>query len=121
MFGELDDSNIYESFDAFSDNNDRNNSNQEFSFGDATDIPSDGNNDDFLDINAYNDPAMQQGQGIPDDGVMPDMDVFDEPVMGGPVNDNQQQYQEAPQQQVGQPAKKGGGLIFVILLVVLFV
>lgn len=118
MFGELDDSNIYESFDAFSDNNDRNNSNQEFSFGDATDIPSDGNNDDFLDINAYNDPAMQQGQGIPDDGVMPDMDVFDEPVMGGPVNDNQQQYQEAPQQQVGQPAKKGGGLIFVILLVV---
>ena len=32
MFGELDDSNIYESFDAFSENNDRNNANQEFSF-----------------------------------------------------------------------------------------
>ena len=123
MFGELDDSNIYESFDAFSENNDRNNANQEFSFGDAGDVPADGSSDDFLDMSSYNDPSVSQGHGIPVDNGMPDMDVFDEAAIGGAVNMNngngQPQYQQAAQKTVAQPAKKGGGLIFVIILILI--
>ena len=125
MFGELDDSNIYESFDAFSDNNDRNNSNQEFSFGDAADVSADGSNDDFLDVSAYSDPSMSQGQGASVNGNIPDMDVFDGAVMGAAANVNndsqqpQYQQQQSAQRPSAQPAQKGGGLIFVIILVLI--
>ncbi len=121
MFGELDDSNIYESFDAFSDNNDGNNANQEFSFGDT---PADGMNDDFLDMSSYNDQSMQPGLENPaNNDPAFDPDLFDDSVMGAPqlnMEDSQPQPQEgwqpAPQQ---QSKGGGGGIIFIIILVIL--
>ena len=115
MFGELDDSNIYESFDAFSDNNDGNNANQEFSFGDAGDTPADNGNDDFLDMSAFSDSSVQAGQGLPPDAGMPDMDVFEQPVTDDSIPDNVQQFQQPAQ----QSQKKGGGIFFILLLAIL--
>ncbi len=115
MFGELDDSNIYESFDAFSENNDGNNAGAEFSFGDSSDAQNDGMNEDFLDMSSYAEPSAQDQQ------QMPDQELFEQPVMGAPQLDGQQGYeQQAPQPQM-QPAKKGGGGFFVILLLLVAV
>lgn len=115
MFGELDDSNIYESFDAFSDNNDGNSPNQEFSFGDSGDTPTDGGNDDFLDMSSFNDPSVQAGQDLPPNTGMPDMDVFEQPMMDDVVPDATQQYQQPAE----QTQNKGGGIFFIIILLIL--
>ena len=115
MFGELDDSNIYESFDAFSENNDGNTQGAEFSFGDSSDTQSDGMNDDFLDMSSYTDPSVQEQQ------QMPDQDLFEQPVMNASELGGQQGDEEPISQPQVQPAKKGGGGFFVILLLLVAV
>ena len=112
MFGELDDSNIYESFDAFSENNDGNNAGAEFSFGDSSGNQGDSINDDFLDMSSYAESSAQEQQQIPE------QELFEQPVMGAPQLDGQQGYEEQVSQPQAQTAKKGGGGFFVILLLV---
>ncbi len=115
MFGELDDSNIYESFDAFSENNDGNNAGAEFSFGDSSGNQGDSINDDFLDMSSYAESSAQEQQQIPD------QELFEQPVMGAPQLDGQQGYEEQVSQPQTQTAKKGGGGFFVILLLLVAV
>lgn len=119
MFGELDDSNIYESFDAFSDNSDGNNPGQEFSFGDS-EVPADGAGDDFLDMSSYTEPSVQSGQQLPpEENGMPDMDdILNQPVMDGAVQDDAQQFE--PQQTPAPAAGKGcSGMVFIVILVII--
>lgn len=115
MFGELDDSNIYESFDAFSENNDGNNAGAEFSFGDSSGNQGDSINDDFLDMSSYAESSAQEQQQIPD------QELFEQPVMGAPQLDGQQGYEQQVSQPQTQTAKKGGGGFFVILLLLVAV
>lgn len=142
MFGELDDSNIYESFDAFSDGNDGNDGAQDFSFGDVNEQQGESPlNDDFLDMSSYGE-RMEQQQ--PQEPVPPQETAYAqngygaeyEMPQGGESSDfvpqdgqydenSQGQYDEAvfEEQPVPQTreSKKGssGGVFFLLLLVLL--
>lgn len=141
MFGELDDSNIYESFDAFSDGNDGNDSAQDFSFGDVNEQQGESPlNDDFLDMSSYGERMEQQ----PQEPVQPQETAYAQNGYGaeyempqgaessdfapqdGQYDENsQEQYDESvfEEQPVPQTreSKKGssGGAFFLLLLVLL--
>ncbi len=118
MFGELDDSNIYESFDAFSDNNDGNNSSAEFSFGDSGDTQNEPSNDDFLDMSSYSEPSEMPQQDVLAGGS----DSFVQPSVSDNKGMDDLNFEEQQSQpQVQQPAKKSGGGFFVLLLLILAV
>lgn len=135
MFGELDDSNIYESFDAFSDGNDGNDA-QDFSFGDVNEQQGESPlNDDFLDMSSYSERLEQQPQEpVPPGGTnYAQDDIGAEYEMPQGENAYDGQFDESSQEQYieqgvdEQPApqareqKKGssGGAFFLLLLVLL--
>lgn len=131
MFGELDDSNIYESFDAFSNENGPEDDASDFSFGDDSDTNAGAQgNDDFLDMSSYSDRMGQQPQTQQraQQQVPPPQNygaAFDDvPPMDDaqiPTDEEIAAYQQAQQQQQQAPAqnKKGGGGVFFLIVLVL--
>lgn len=125
MFGELDDSNIYESFDAFSNENGPEDDASDFSFGDDSETTAGPQgNDDFLDMSSYSErmgqPQQQQVPPQPQAGGAAYGNVPPAANSQVPQDDIMQGYE--PQQQAPQQApekKSAGGVFFLLVLVVL--
>ena len=134
MFGDLDDSNIYESFDAFADD-DNESLTPEVSYNGENNTPDDYNNpvsdtsDEFLDMSSYTEPQNEYVQDVPlTQGVTEEEAFYEAPVSDeySPNNDTidslEEDFSAFDEQPVVQqkPAsqKSAGGVLFLLLAVI---